>query len=89
MKQITVFPEIREPSYVIGADGRPTAVLVDLDSWRTILSRLEDVEDETLLKAAASDLAALARGDRPAGWMTWEAFEAELEAAETAGDLPP
>lgn len=88
MSNHTVLPAIREPSYVIGSDGRPTAVLVDLDTWRALLARLEDSEDSELLSEAASDLEMLAHGRRPEGWMTWDAFEAEMDAQEAAGELP-
>jgi hypothetical protein len=71
---------IRRPSYVIGADGQATAVLVDIVTWRAIIERLEDVEDSEILRAAATDLAALARGQRPDGWKWWEEFEADLFA---------
>ena len=88
MSNHMALPAIREPSYVVDSDGHPTAVLVDLDTWRALLARLEDIEDRQLLDAAAPEIAELARGKRPEGWMTWEAFEAELEALETAGELP-
>ncbi len=71
---------IRHPSYVIGADGQATAVLVDIATWRAIIERLEDVEDSEILQAAATDLAALAQGQRLDGWKSWEEFEADLFA---------
>ncbi len=79
---------IQRPSYVIGADGQATAVLVDIATWRAIIEYLEDVEDSETLRAAAADLAALAQGQRPAGWKSWEEFEAELDALEAGGGLP-
>ncbi len=79
---------IRYPSYVIGADGEATAVLVDIATWRAIVERLEDVEDSEILRTAAADLAMLAQGQRPDGWKSWEEFEAELDALEAAGELP-
>jgi PHD/YefM family antitoxin component YafN of YafNO toxin-antitoxin module len=78
---------LRSPSYIVGPDGEPTAVLVDLVTWRAIIDRLEDQEDLELLRASAEDLETLARGDRPSGWKTWEEFEAELDALEQAGEL--
>ncbi|HLF26181.1 MAG TPA: hypothetical protein VJG32_07590 [Anaerolineae bacterium] len=58
-------------------------------------SRLEDVkhegpnepaEDETLLREALDTIQKY--GDKPEAWMSWEAFESELDRAETAGELP-
>ena len=80
-------PMLRSPSYIVGPDGEPTAVLVDLATWRAIIDRLEDQEDLELLRASAEDLEALASGERPSGWKTWEEFEAELDALEQAGEL--
>ncbi len=77
----------QRPSYVIGADGRATAVLVDIKVWRAMIERLENTEDRQILQAAKADLDALAQGQRPAGWKSWEEFEAELDTLETAGEL--
>ncbi len=77
---------IRSSSYVMGADGRATAVLVDIATWRKIIAYLEDVEDSEILQSAAKDLAALAQGQRPDGWKSWEEFEVELDALEVEGE---
>ncbi len=79
---------IQRPSYVIGADGRAKAVLVDIEVWRAIIARLENTEDRQIMQAARADLDALAQGQRPAGWKSWEDFEAELDALESACELP-
>lgn len=75
-------------SYVIGADGQATAVLVDIAMWQMIVTYLENAEDNTILSAMAADLAALAQGQRPDGWKPWEEFEAELDTLEAAGEIP-
>jgi hypothetical protein len=64
------------------------AVLVDIVTWRSILEQLENVEDNQVLRAAAEDLRALTRGERPAGWKSWAEFEAELDTLEATGALP-
>jgi hypothetical protein len=76
------------PSYVMNAEGKPEAVLIDISTWRIILNYLEDIVDNHLLRQVIDDLKVLAEGNRPAGWQTWEAFEAELDALEQAGELP-
>jgi len=43
-------------------------------------------EDEMLLKDALAMLEEY--GDKPESWMNWEEFEAELDRAEAAGELP-
>lgn len=75
-------------SYVVDANGQPEAVIVDISTWQTILEQLEDIADIQILSQAAADLEALAKGTRPAGWQSWEEFEAELDKLEAAGELP-
>jgi len=79
---------VQSPGYLVGADGSPMAVLVDIATWRTIIKQLEDVEDGRAVRAAADDLHALARGERPTGWKSWAEFEAELDALEAVDALP-
>jgi hypothetical protein len=79
---------LRSPAYVVGPDGQPTAVLVDLATWKSIIERLEDQEDSEILREASEDLKTLTGGDRPAGWKTWDEFEAELDALEQSGEVP-
>lgn len=79
---------IKSPSYVVGVDGKATAVLVDIATWQRIIAYLEDAEDNTILRAVATDLAALAQGQQPDGWKSWEEFEAELDALEATGEIP-
>lgn len=79
---------LRSPSYVVGPDGQPAAVLIDLVTWKSIIERLEDQEDSDILRAVAADLDTLVSGRRPAGWKAWSEFEAELDALEQAGEIP-
>lgn len=81
-------PLYHRPSYVMDADGRPEAVLIDIGTWKMILERLEDVADIKILRHAATDLEMLSKGVKPSGWQSWEEFEAELDALEAAGELP-
>lgn len=43
-------------------------------------------EDELLVQEALTVLQNY--GDKPEAWMSWEDFEAELDRAEAAGELP-
>jgi hypothetical protein len=56
-----------------------------LEDWRQ--EGLDDpAEDELLLSEALAVLQEY--GGKPEAWMTWEDFEAELDRAEAAGELP-
>lgn len=46
----------------------------------------DPVEDELLLHEALAVLQEY--GDKPEAWLNWEDFEAELDRAEAAGELP-
>jgi len=79
---------LQSPSYIVGPDGRPAAVLVDIATWKSIIERLEDQEDHDILRAMAADLEMLSSGQRPSGWIAWDEFETELDALEQAGKVP-
>lgn len=44
--------------FVVGADGRPTAVQMDIETWRKIVEALEDAEDVSLAREALAELQA-------------------------------
>jgi hypothetical protein len=47
----------------------------------------EDPAEDALLLSEALDVIAK-YGDKPEAWVSWEEFEAELDRAEAAGELP-
>jgi len=73
---------MQPPGYLVGADGSPRAVIVDMVTWRSVVEQLENIEDNRVLRAAAQDLRTLVRGARPAGWKSWAEFETELDTLE-------
>jgi hypothetical protein len=79
---------LQSPSYIVGPDGQPTAVLLDWTTWRSLVEQLEDHQDLAILRDAQADLQKLARHERPSGWKSWEEFEAELDSQEATGELP-
>ncbi|HEX9922526.1 MAG TPA: hypothetical protein VGD99_07675, partial [Anaerolineae bacterium] len=87
MSTSSISTAYRQPSYIVDANGQPEAVIIDIAMWQIILEQLEDLVDHEVLHQAAADLEALSKGQRPAGWQSWEAFEAELDALETADEL--
>jgi len=56
-----------------------------LEDWRQE-GPDDPAEDELLLSEALAVLQGYK--DRPEAWMNWEDFEAELDRAEAAGELP-
>jgi hypothetical protein len=69
--------------FLVGSDGRPTAVQVDMGLWQQIVDALEDAEDVALARAALDELAAAGGDPEKAGWVdledvipSWEADDA-------------
>ena len=69
--------------FVVGSDGKPTAVQVDMNLWQQIVDALEDAEDIALARAALDELAAAGGDPGKAGWVdledlipSWEADDA-------------
>jgi len=61
--------------FVVGADGKATAVQVDLDVWQQIVAALEDAEDLAIAKAALAELDAAGGNPENAGWLRLEDVE--------------
>jgi hypothetical protein len=64
---------------VIGAEGKPTAVLVDIDTWERIINALEDAEDVAMAKETLASLDAAGGDFEKAGFISWESARKELE----------
>jgi hypothetical protein len=58
--------------FVVGADGRPTAVQMDIETWRKIVEALEDAEDVSLAREALAELEAAGGDPDKAGWLRLE-----------------
>ena len=80
--------KLQAPSYIVGTNGRPVAVVIDLMTWQAILHQLEDIEDFEILQAATPMIDALSQGQSLEGWKSWQEFEAELDELENVGALP-
>lgn len=68
--------------FVVGPQGQPTGVLVDIATWEHILDVLEDAEDIPLVKQALSELDAAGWDPAKAGYISWAQARAELEALD-------
>ncbi len=55
--------------FVVGRNGRPTAVQMDIETWRALLAWLEEQEDRAVVRAA---IAHLRSGPQGAGVLRWE-----------------
>jgi hypothetical protein len=64
--------------FVVGAEGKPTAVLVDIATWEHILDALEDAEDIPLVREALAALDAVGGDPHKAGFISWDEARAEL-----------
>ncbi len=58
--------------FVVGADGQPSAVQVDVGLWQKIVEALEDAEDVEIVRAALAELAAAGGDPGKAGWVRLE-----------------
>jgi hypothetical protein len=66
--------------FVVGSDGKPTAVQVDMNLWQHIVDALEDAEDVALARAALDELSAAGGDPRKAGWIDIEDLIPSWEA---------
>jgi hypothetical protein len=71
---------LQSVQYVIYPDGRPAAVQMSMDTWRTLLAWLEDVEDRALVKAV---LPKLRQGPQQSGALRWEDVNGDWDATQT------
>jgi hypothetical protein len=70
---------VQDIQIVVGAEGKPTAVIVDITTWERILDALEDVEDISLAKEALTAFDAAGGDPDKAGFIPWDKVKAELE----------
>jgi len=71
--------------FVIGPDGRPTAVQIGIEAWNSLLDWLEDAdrpsEDRAIVKAA---IPRLRSGPEKAAALRWDEVRAEWDQSEGA-----
>ena len=65
--------------YVIGSEGKPTAVQIDIATWERILDALEDAEDIALVRETLDTLEAAGGDLGKAGFIAWDQARAQLE----------
>ena len=67
-----------EIKYVVGSEGKPTAVLIDIATWERILDALEDAEDIALVRETLDILEAAGGDLSKAGFISWDQASAQL-----------
>jgi len=55
--------------YVVDKDGRPSAVQISIETWETILDKLEDIEDVEFIK---SNLRQIREGPAKKQALAWD-----------------
>jgi hypothetical protein len=65
--------DLKNVHYMVDDHGKPTAAVVDIQLWESLLEWLEDEADVRLAKER------LAGWPTKDGWTPWDAFEAELD----------
>lgn len=69
--------------FVVGADGKPTAALLDIATWQAVVALLEDAEDHGVVRDYLARRQE-AHSPEAMGLIPWEQAEARLDAAEEA-----
>jgi hypothetical protein len=69
---------LRSVRFVVGRNGRPTAVQMDMEAWSALLDWLEEHEDRALVRAT---IAQLRDGPQKAGALPWEDVRGEWDAS--------
>jgi len=65
---------LKSVQFVVGQDGRPSAVQMSIETWEAVLDWLEEVEDRSAIKEA---LPKLRSGPRQAGALRWDNVKSE------------
>ncbi len=74
---LTIAPE--KIRIVPNAKGKPAGVLIDMETWETILEALELAEDLPIIKKALAELKAAGGDPIKAGFIPWSKARAKLE----------
>jgi hypothetical protein len=69
--------------FVIGREGKPTGVLLDIATWLRILEALEDAEDIIATKQVLATLDQAGGDPFKAGFLDWDEIRHELISRAT------
>ncbi len=65
--------------FIVGATGKPAAVVIDIETWEQILEALEDAEDLDIAREALAKIDAAGGDLKKAGFLLWDDVKAGLE----------
>jgi hypothetical protein len=51
---MTVNDAVEQVQFVVDADGKPTAALLNISAWQTLVAAIEDAEDQGVFSAYLS-----------------------------------
>jgi hypothetical protein len=71
---MTVSERLEQVQFVVGPDGQPTAALVEIATCQALVARLEEAEDQGLLRAYLARRQT-ARSPEELGLISWEQTE--------------
>jgi hypothetical protein len=71
---MTVSESLERGQFMVGPDGQPTAALVEIATWPALVARLEEAEDQGLLRAYLARRRT-ARSPEELGLISWEQAE--------------
>jgi hypothetical protein len=78
--------DIRDPvltqqiQFVVGAEGKPTGVLLGIAVWERILQALEDIDDLALARQTLAEIEAAGGDLEKAGFVFWDEVRKDLVA---------
>ena len=67
---------LKSVQFVVGQDGHPSAVQLDIEAWESLLNWLEETEDRVLVKQA---LPKLRSHPAQAGALRWDDVKSEWD----------
>ncbi len=67
---------LKSVQFVVGPDGQPSAVQLDIETWESLLDWLEDVDDRALVKQV---LPKLRSHPTNAGALRWDNVKADWD----------
>jgi hypothetical protein len=82
---MTVTETLADVKFVVGADGQPTAALLDIATWQAVVAMLEEAEDQGLLRTYLTKRRN-ARTPADLGLIPWEQVETELDTLGAEND---
>jgi len=78
---MTVSEALEQIQFAVGPDGQPTAALVDIVAWRSLVAMLEEAEDQGLLRAYLSRRRS-AHSPEEMGLISWARAVAKLDEGQ-------